>query len=172
VAVPGLALVAYGVGLERRQAARDDLPSRGSRYRRLFTGRRTARVGGLLVVAGALSAIGFAALAASALIGSQGGTASRQALSALACVGLAVLPYRRARQHAAQDAASVVDDDPRAPILYLRSFGDDRLKVPARGGARRHSSLERLGSRRRQRFEEVIAGCLWAHGPVIAVSEP
>jgi hypothetical protein len=156
----------------RGQLTREAGPSRGSRYRRLFTGKRRRRVGGLLAVAALLTVVGLLALWLSALTNSGGETAARQMLSALACVGLAVLPYRRARRLAALEAASVVDHDPRAPILYLRSFGDDHLKVRAHGGARRHSSLERFGHRRRERFEEIIAGCLWAQGPVIAVSEP
>jgi hypothetical protein len=146
--------------------------SRRSRYRRLFTGRRISRVAGLLAVAAVLTTVGLFALVTGALAAAQGTTPSRQLLSALACLGLAVVPYRRARRHAAPEAASVTSHDARAPVLYLRSFGDDRLKVRARGGAGRHSSLERFGSRRRQRFEEVIAGCLWARGPVIAVGEP
>ena len=130
------------------------------------------RVTGLLAVAGLLTTIGFAALVGVMLMPGDGESDTRRMTGALACAGLAVLPYRRARRLAGLEAASVVDRDERDPILYLRSFGDDDLKVRAHGGAQRHSPLERFGPRRRERFEEVIAGCLWAHGPVVAVGEP
>jgi hypothetical protein len=94
------------------------------------------------------------------------------AVCALACVGLAVLPYRQARRHAALEAEALAHRDPRQPILYLRSFGQDRLKIRARGNSPRHATLERFDYRRRERFDEVIAGHLWAYGPVIAGSAP
>ena len=141
-------------------------------FRRVFTGRRIGRVAGLLAVSALVAVVGLFALVTSVIGGSEAETGARQSLSALACLALAVLPYRQARRHAALQAAAATERDERAPVLYLRSFRDDRLKIRARGGSPRHSALERFGARRRERFEEVVAGHLWAYGPVIAVSEP
>jgi hypothetical protein len=141
-------------------------------YRRVFTGRRIGRVAGLLAVSALVAVVGLFALVTSVIGGSDAETGARQSLSALACLALAVLPYRQARRHAGLQAAAATERDERAPVLYLRSFRDDRLKIRARGGSPRHSALERFGARRRERFEEVVAGHLWAYGPVIAVSEP
>ena len=61
--------------------------------------------------------------------------------------------------------------DPRPPVLYLRSFGDDRLKLwTATFG--RPSLIERFTLRRFDTFEEVLVRYLSAYGPVIAVNPP
>ena len=67
-------------------------------------------------------------------------------------------------------AASVLRDR-RPPILYLRSFADDKLTVRIAPVARA-SLLERFSSRRKQGFEEVLAEELQRHGPVVAIGEP
>jgi hypothetical protein len=143
-------------------------------YRQLLTGKGTRRVVALLAVSAMVGAIGVFAFVANGLSAPpEGGDASTlQAMSALLCVALAVVPYRHARRHAALEAEAVTDRDPRPPILFLRSFGDDKLKIRARGNSPRHSTLERFDYRRRERFEEVVAGHLWAFGPVVAVSDP
>ena len=61
--------------------------------------------------------------------------------------------------------------DPRPPVLYLRSFGDDRLKLwtAAFGGP---SLIERFTPRRFDTFDEVLVRYLSGYGPVIAVNPP
>ena len=61
--------------------------------------------------------------------------------------------------------------DPRPPVLYLRSFGDDRLRL-WRATFGRPSLVERFTPRRSDRFEEVLVRYLSRYGPVIAVNPP
>jgi hypothetical protein len=64
-----------------------------------------------------------------------------------------------------------MQQDARPLILYLRSFGDDRLRLwTATLG--RQSFVERLSFRRFDAFEEVIARHLSVLGPVVAVNPP
>jgi hypothetical protein len=78
---------------------------------------------------------------------------------------------RRAHRLAALDAQRLMQRDTRPPVLYLRSFGDDALKLwTATLG--RPSLLERLTPRRFDAFEEVIARHLSLTGPVIALNPP
>lgn len=56
-------------------------------------------------------------------------------------------------------------------MLYLRSFGDDRLRMRT-GGAHRHDLAERIRPVRRELVEELVVDKLWRYGPVVAVSEP
>ena len=61
--------------------------------------------------------------------------------------------------------------DTRPPVLYLRSFGDDALKLwTATFG--RPSLLERLTPRRFDAFEEVVVRHFSLAGPVIALNPP
>jgi hypothetical protein len=55
-------------------------------------------------------------------------------------------------------------------VLYLRSFDDDKLRVPSPRVERR--GLERLGWRRTELLEDVIARALSAVGPVVAIARP
>ena len=160
----GAGSVAAGVALRRRQRGRGG----GRQYRRVFTGRHGGRVVVLLAASMLVSVAGLFSMITSVTFGGH----PLQQLSALACLGLACLPYRRARRYSALAARELMERDERRPVLYLRSFGDDRLKVVPRRDSPRRSWLERLGIRGRERFEEVIAGHLWAYGPVVAVSEP
>ncbi len=78
---------------------------------------------------------------------------------------------RLARRLAAVDAQRLMQRDTRPPVLCLRSFGDDALKLwTATFG--RPSLLERFTPRRFDAFEEVIARHFAAAGPVIAVNPP
>ena len=61
--------------------------------------------------------------------------------------------------------------DPRPPVLYLRSFGNDRLKLGTAASGR-PSLIERLTLRRFDTFEEVLVRYLSGYGPVIAVNPP
>jgi hypothetical protein len=61
--------------------------------------------------------------------------------------------------------------DPRPPVLYLRSYADDRLRLRTATLGRRWL-VERFSPRRFDRFEEVLVRYLSRYGPVIAVNPP
>ena len=65
----------------------------------------------------------------------------------------------------------VYDADQRAPVLMLRSFGDDSLTLRTRRGFR-HGLADRLSFRRFDRFEDIVAWTLWDRGPVVAIAQP
>jgi hypothetical protein len=81
------------------------------------------------------------------------------------------LPWREAGRSARLGLDRVLDSDGRLPVLLLRSFEDDKLRLRTRRGGR-HSLVERLSLRRFDRFEETIAWMLWRYGPVAAAAEP
>ncbi len=56
------------------------------------------------------------------------------------------------------------------PVLYLRSFVDDRLTV--RSFRMQRQGLERLSWRRRELFEDVVARALSRIGPVVGIAKP
>jgi hypothetical protein len=84
---------------------------------------------------------------------------------------LGALGYRGARRFAAIDARRLMLRDTRPPVLYLRSFGDDDLKLRA-ATLGRPSLVERFSPGRFDSFEEVLARHLSRFGPVIAVNPP
>jgi hypothetical protein len=89
----------------------------------------------------------------------------------IALLGAGAVISRRARRLAAVDATHLIQRDTRAPVLYLRSFGDDALKLwTATFG--RPSLVERFTPRRFDAFEEVIARHFSVTGPVIALNPP
>ncbi len=89
----------------------------------------------------------------------------------LVLVALGAIIFRSARRLGSVDARRLMLRDPRPPVLYLRSFGDDRLKLwTATFG--RPSLIERFTLRRFDTFEEVLVRYLSRHGPVIAVNPP
>ena len=76
-----------------------------------------------------------------------------------------------ARRLGSADARRLMLRDPRPPVLYLRSFSDDRLRLwTATLG--RPSLVERFTPRRFDRFEEVLVRHLSRYGPVIAANQP
>jgi hypothetical protein len=91
------------------------------------------------------------------------------AFASLPVLGLAVMCHRSAIRMALSHPPA--DHQDGAPILYLRSFGDDRLPLRVAPYGRR-TFLERLSSRRRQSFEEILAEDLQRRAPVAAVGEP
>jgi hypothetical protein len=87
--------------------------------------------------------------------------------------------YKRlADQVRALSIEEAADRDRRAPILFLRSFADDDIHVPAdRILPPDRMPLECPASDpkfwgRLVRFEEVLAGALWGIGPVVAIGQP
>lgn len=84
---------------------------------------------------------------------------------------LGAIIYRYARRLGSIDARRLLERDSRPPVLYLRAFGDDRLRLwTATLG--RSSLIERFTLRRFDRFEEVLVRHLSQYGPVIAVNPP
>ncbi len=76
--------------------------------------------------------------------------------------------YRMIRHRAVSRATDVLRKHDRAPVLYLRSFGDDKLKLRARpaNGRTWLDSVFRVG------FEEVVVDHLFRYGPVVAIGRP
>jgi hypothetical protein len=86
-------------------------------------------------------------------------------------VVLGAIIFRTARRLGSIQARRLMLRDPRPPVLYLRAFGDDRLKLwTATFG--RPSLIERFTLRRFDTFEEVLVRHLSRYGPVIAVNPP
>lgn len=90
--------------------------------------------------------------------------------SVLPCLLLAAGLSRFGRRLRAAELFAAIQADKRPPILYLRSFEEDRLKVSA--PSLRRTLAERLLGRRMRRFEEVLAWSLSRYGPVTAISPP
>lgn len=86
-------------------------------------------------------------------------------------VVLGAIISRLARRLAAIDAHQLMLRDARPPVLYLRSFGDDRLKLLT-ATLGRPTLIERFTLRRFDAFEEVVVRHLSRLGPVIAVNQP
>ena len=78
---------------------------------------------------------------------------------------------KRARRLAALSAREVMKRDPRPPVLYLRYFGDDKLKLRTAILGGRRSFVERLIPRF-DSFEEVLTRHLTEYGPVVAINPP
>jgi hypothetical protein len=79
--------------------------------------------------------------------------------------------FRVAGRLGAIHARQLMLRDPRPPVLYLRAFGDDRLKLwTATFG--RLSLVERFTPRRFDSFEQVLVRHMARYGPVIAVNPP
>lgn len=76
------------------------------------------------------------------------------------------------RRLGAVPASQVIRNNPTAPILYLRSFDDDslRLQLPYLSGSAGFQDL--LVSLRGIRFEEFVTSRLARHGEVIAIGKP
>ena len=142
----------------------------------------------MVVVASAMILFGLAAIVSSGVYRTQPSGAAVQSLSGagtitvqnlatgleLSGLGLLVLGaiiFRFARRLSSADARRLMLRDPRPPVLYLRSFGDDRLRLWA-ATLGRPSLVERFTLRRSDRFEEVLVRYLSRYGPVIAVNPP
>jgi hypothetical protein len=76
-----------------------------------------------------------------------------------------------ARRAATRRSADLLAADQRAPVLYLRSFSDDAVRIRTDRWARR-TMFDRLSGPVRERFEQIVAWHLWSYGPVIAIRRP
>ena len=90
---------------------------------------------------------------------------------AFVLVVLGAIVFAGARRLESIRARELMLRDPRPPVLYLRSFGNDRLKLGTAASGR-PSLIERLTLRRFDTFEEVLVRYLSGYGPVIAVNPP
>jgi hypothetical protein len=150
-------------------------PAAQARGRRLFTGRQPVRVLVLLALSAFLAIWGWLFLrspppddlAAEEIQQFEGITVLVGTVLLVAAVAL----YLRTRRWAALQAAEVRARDGRAPVLFLRSFADDDLRVWAHASPRL-ALVERLLGRRTERFEVVLGWHLWRFGPVVAVGRP
>jgi hypothetical protein len=88
---------------------------------------------------------------------------------ALAAIGAGL--FRLARAHAHSGTKAVLQADVRQPILYLRSFEDDTVKLRSIVSAR-IPFLELFSVRGADPFEETLAWELSTYGPVIAIARP
>lgn len=86
-------------------------------------------------------------------------------------IGAAAILRRFGRRFALADAEVAQEADHRRPILYLRNFSDDVLKMPS-SALGRTSLTERLSLVRLQPFEEILTRHLRRVGPVIALAHP
>ena len=92
-------------------------------------------------------------------------------MAGLILVVLSAIIFRTAHRLGSVQARRLLLRDPRPPVLYLRAFGDDRLKLwTATFG--RPLLIERFTLRRFDTFEEVLVRHLSRHGPVVAVNPP
>ncbi|MFN2608107.1 MAG: hypothetical protein ABR511_09460 [Acidimicrobiales bacterium] len=91
---------------------------------------------------------------------------------AFAIVGLAVALQSADNVRGSRDAArrDRARERGTAPVLYLRSFGDDSLMVKSPRSQR--GGLERMSLRGKELFEDVVAGALSRIGPVVAIAKP
>jgi hypothetical protein len=136
----------------------------------------TAIAGGLLIASYALNqetppavvAVDVATEPAASQAASVG-TATLWAGIILLAIGAVI--SRRARRLTAVDAYRLMRQDSRPPVLYLRSFRDDKLKLLS-ATLGRPSLIERFTPRRFDAFEEVMARHLAGTGPVIALNPP
>ena len=145
-------------------------------------------VTGLLAVATALILLGLACLVFLGLyrmlppgtmvqsLTGQGTTDAQSVADDLGTYGLVLVVlgaiiFRTSRRLGSIQAQRLMLRDPRPPVLYLRAFGDDRLKLwTATFG--RPSLIERFTLRRFDTLEEVLVRHLSRYGPVIAVNPP
>jgi hypothetical protein len=142
-----------------------------------LTGRRKFRVAALLSVASVLIILGFGLLVAAALANAQHyAIGSADAFQNLPPLGLFLVAggamcHRYARRLGSTEARRLMQRDKRPAVLYLRSFGDDGLKLRT-ATLGRSSFVERFTPSRFDAFEEVLARHLSVAGPVIALNAP
>ncbi len=162
--------------------------ARRAQNRAVLAGSHKVLVTGMLAVASAMILLGFACAVVYGvyqalpqgdtvtLVPGQAPTPVQTVSSGLmaAAVGLIAVGaviFRVGRRLGAIHARQLMLRDPRPPVLYLRAFGDDRLKLwTATFG--RTSLIERFTPRRFDTFEEVLVRHLSQYGPVIAVNPP
>jgi hypothetical protein len=177
--VAGLAVVWAG-GRFIRPGGADRGRNRAGSHRMLVTV--------MLMVASAMIVFGLAAIvsfgvykiqppgAAVQNLSGHGTTTVQNLATGLEGAGLGLLVLGAvilwfARRLGSAEARRLMLRDPRPPVLYLRSFGDDKLRLRSATFGR-PSLIERFTPRRFDRFEEVLVRYLSRYGPVIVVNPP
>ena len=136
----------------------------------------TAIAGGLLIAAYALNqetppAVEAVSAAAEPSASQAAAVGPATLWAGIILLAIGAIVSRRARRLTAVDAYRLMRQDSRPPVLYLRSFRDDKLKLLS-ATLGRPSLFERFTPRRFDPFEEVIARHLAGTGPVIALNPP
>jgi len=93
------------------------------------------------------------------------------AIGGLVAAVLGAWLFRLARALSRANTKRKLELDQRPPALYLRSFGDDSVLLPAIASARR-PLFELFSLRGADPFEESVAWELNGYGPVVAVGRP
>ncbi len=93
------------------------------------------------------------------------------AVGGFVAAGLGAWLFRLGRALGRAGTKRTLELDPRPPALYLRSFGDDTVLLPAIASARR-PLFELFSLRGADPFEESVAWELNGYGPVVAVGRP
>jgi hypothetical protein len=137
----------------------------------LLTGSRPIRVTALFIVAIVAGLLGCEALSQGALYSGGGAGSTYYLLSAACWLAAAGITLRRAHRLSAVSAQKSLERDQRPMVLYLRSFGDDGLRLRSATLGRR-SLIERFSPNRFDSFEEIIVRHLSNIGPVVAVNPP
>jgi hypothetical protein len=104
------------------------------------------------------------------LLGAQQDPGFPFALGIMPPLFLLYLVFRLGLRLSSRSMQQALAKDNRPGFIFLRSFGDDQLRLPAT--VTRKGLLGRSVPLRRRRFEEVLAAGLGTAGPVVAVSPP
>lgn len=76
-----------------------------------------------------------------------------------------------ARWASIRRSADLLASDKRPPVLYLRSFSDDKGRIRTDRWTRR-TIFDRFFGPVRERFEQIVTWHLWSYGPVVAIRKP
>ena len=125
----------------------------------------------VMVLAGLQLLITYSLTEPEPVANGSSGASVYSAWTGVALVALSAIVHRYGRRRGAIGAYRLMLLDSRPPVLYLRSFGDDRLQLwTATLG--RASFIERFSPSRSDTFEEVLVRHLSSRGPVIALNPP
>jgi len=127
-----------------------------------------AALGGFLV---SLSLVGRLAGAPGLSTSATSSVTTTMLLAGALLMTLSPIPYDLTRRLWLRRTREIIRRDGRPPVLFLRSWADDQVRIRARRTGR-HALLERLSFRRWDRFEEIMASALWRYGPVVGLGEP
>jgi hypothetical protein len=143
----------------------------------ILTGSHRVQAISLMVISSAIVILGlqmvltYSVKAPEPIDNAQDGALVYWGLTGVALVAIGAIIHRYGRRRGAIEAHRLMLRDARQPILFLRSFGDDRLKLWT-AALGRPSFIERFSPSRFDTFEEVLVRHLSLRGPVIALNPP